>query len=457
MSVVAVIDIGKTNAKLALVDPGTLAEIALLTRPNSVRPGPPWPHFDTEGIWRFLLDGLHAFGKTHAISAISISTHGASAAFLDKDGALAAPILDYEHTGPDTCRAAYDSVRPPFARTGSPRLGAGLNLGAQFFWQFQVMSDLPGRVAHVVTYPQYWGYRLTGAVACDVTSLGCHTDLWDITTGGPSELVSRLGLSDRLAPVRAPGDVLGCLRRSIAARTGLSPQTPVMCGIHDSNASFLPHLLARPAPFGVLSTGTWVVAMAVGGAPVALDETRDLLINVNAQGAPVPSARFMGGREHDLALKGAGGAVTRRAIAQVLEQGPMLLPTLVPGSGPFANRRASWVGEEPAPGTDARAAAVGFYLALVSAECLRLIGHAGPVIVEGPFSSNMAFICMLQAASGAEVIRARGRTGTSQGAALLCAGQARPATEPLTPLDPDARRQLEAYSARWSQAIAAVT
>ena len=37
---VAVIDIGKTNAKLALVNTGTLAEIEVLTRPNRVLPGP---------------------------------------------------------------------------------------------------------------------------------------------------------------------------------------------------------------------------------------------------------------------------------------------------------------------------------------------------------------------------------------------------------------------------------
>ena len=44
---VAVIDIGKTNAKLALVDVSDLSEIAVITRPNRVVSGPPWPHFDT--------------------------------------------------------------------------------------------------------------------------------------------------------------------------------------------------------------------------------------------------------------------------------------------------------------------------------------------------------------------------------------------------------------------------
>ena len=58
---IAVIDIGKTNAKLALVDLDDLSEIAVATRPNIVLPGPPWPHFDVDGHWDFLLDALKNF------------------------------------------------------------------------------------------------------------------------------------------------------------------------------------------------------------------------------------------------------------------------------------------------------------------------------------------------------------------------------------------------------------
>ncbi|MEO1362556.1 MAG: carbohydrate kinase, partial [Pseudomonadota bacterium] len=55
---VAVIDIGKTNVKLALVDLRDLSEVAVVTRPNKVLDGPPYPHFDVDGAWAFLLDHL---------------------------------------------------------------------------------------------------------------------------------------------------------------------------------------------------------------------------------------------------------------------------------------------------------------------------------------------------------------------------------------------------------------
>ena len=419
---VAVIDIGKTNAKLALVRLYDLTETMVLTRPNIVLAGPPYPHFDVEGHWEFLLEGLSRLGAEHDIEAITITTHGAAGALLSEDGSLAAPILDYEHTGPDAFARAYDAIRPAFSETGSPRLAMGLNLGAQIHWQFANDPGLRDRVAHVVTYPQFWGHRLTGNLATDVTSLGCHTDLWNPYEGRFSALPERLGISERIAPPRRPGDVLGTLTAEVARRTGLSSQTPVYCGIHDSNASLLSHLVACEPPFSVVSTGTWVIAMTVGGKPVTLDPALDMLVNVNAFGDAVPSARFMGGREHDLLMGGATVQADMTDVLDVLKTRHMLLPAMVPETGPFAGAQARWIGGEPQHGTGQRSAAVGFYLALVAAHCLTLIGHAGPVIVEGPFAQNVPFLTMLSVASESPVIPTESATGTSQGAALLVSG-----------------------------------
>ena len=452
---IAVIDIGKTNAKLALVRLSDLSEIAVMTRPNRVLPGPPYPHFDVSGHWAFLLDGLAQFHAEHGISAISVATHSASAALLAEDGSLAAPILDYEHTGPDECAAAYNAIRPPFSETGSPRLSMGLNLGAQLHWQFETDPALRDKVCHVVTYPQFWGYLYTGIVATDVTSLGCHTDLWNPYEGRFSCLPETLGISKKIAPPHKPGDILGPVAPAVAQLTGLPRNTPVHCGIHDSNASLLPHIMSRKPPFSVVSTGTWVVAMTVGGKPVMLDPALDTLVNVNAYGEAVPSARFMGGREHDMALGGASVDADDKQVLDVLTKRLMLLPALVPETGPFAGMRARWVGEEPVSGSGQRSAAVGFYLALVTARCLELIGHDGPVIVEGPFASNKPFLWMLGAASSSPVIAMNSATGTSQGAALLAGGSRIVATQdPVSSAGEDhIGSMLSAYAETWKHTL----
>ena len=114
---VAVLDIGKTNVKVALFDLQSGSEIAAVSRPNIVIEEPPWPHFDVEGHWGFFLASIAGFHSKHRVDAISVTTHGASIALLNADGVLAAPILDYEYDGLDEVAASYDKIRPLFEET----------------------------------------------------------------------------------------------------------------------------------------------------------------------------------------------------------------------------------------------------------------------------------------------------------------------------------------------------
>lgn len=450
---IAVIDIGKSNAKVALVDLHTLAETAVLKMPNTPLRSGPYPHHDVDGLWNFILDGLAELSRGSRIDAISITTHGATTALLGDDGRLVLPVLDYEHHGPDELRDDYAALRPPFAETGSPALPLGLNLGAQIFWQSRTFPENFSTVRAILTYPQYWACRLAGVLASEATSLGCHTDLWNPEAGIFSSLVGRQGWRKLFPPLRPARDILGPVLPEVAHRTGIDPQTPVLCGIHDSNASLLPHLLWRKPPFSVVSSGTWVVAMAIGGRKIALDPARDTLVNVNALGAPVPSARFMGGREYEVLTGGEDAVWTKADVESVLSGGIMLLPSVQAGCGPFPNSAARWIApREISPGE--RAVASSFYLAMMTATCLDLAGAAGDIVVEGPFATNMLLVDMLEAATGRPVLPQGGQaTGTSIGAALLARTSllAAPAEAPHRSR---ADRRWESYAEHWRRAVA---
>jgi sugar (pentulose or hexulose) kinase len=415
---VTVIDIGKTNAKVALVDLATLNEVALRRVANSVATDGAYPHHDVERLWAFILDSLEDINREQPIDAISITTHGATGVLVDTEGDLALPVIDYEFSGIDELARDYDAIRPPFVETGTPRLPAGLNIGAQLFFQQKRLQGEFAKAAAILMYAQYWALRLTGIAANEVTSLGCHTDLWNPWKADYSSLVDQMGWRRLMAPVRPAKDKLGSILPAIARRTGLDPATPVFCGLHDSNASLLPHLLSDTPPFSVVSTGTWVVSMAVGGRKVELDPARDTLVNVNALGEPVPSARFMGGREFSLLTDGQPGNWGEDDVAAVLERQTLLLPSTQQGSGPFPHRSAQWRNAGDLSPSQ-RFVAVSFYLALMTATCLELIGGDGPTTVEGPFAQNRLFIRMLAAATGRPVIASETSTGTSIGAALL--------------------------------------
>ncbi|MGZ2452967.1 sugar (pentulose or hexulose) kinase [Rhizobium ruizarguesonis] len=450
---IAVLDIGKTNAKVVVLDSETGAEIAVLKRPNVTIKTGLYPHYDVEALWSFALDALKSLAREPGFDAISITTHGASAALLARDGALAMPVIDYEHEYPQDIRDAYTRLRPSFDETFSPRLAMGLNVGAQLHYQKTAFPEEFAKVATILTYAQYWTARLTGVAANELTSLGCHTDLWNPRAGRYSSLVDRLAIGDLMAPIRSAFDALGPVLPDIAAELGLAAPVPVYCGIHDSNASLLPHLVHREAPFAVVSTGTWVINFGVGGDLDHLDPKRDALANVDAYGRAVPSSRFMGGREFEI-LSAEIGPVDEKAaqaaIGSVIDKGMMLLPNIAPGSGPFPGKASRWIGAEEAS-REERSAAVCLYLALMTDACLGLIGAKGPVIVEGPFALNETYLQLLAALTSREVMALPGSTGTSQGAALLTG--IRPVSGAETHVPPTDIPGLAAYRTRWYAAM----
>ncbi len=450
---IAVLDIGKTNAKVVVLDSETGAEIAVLKRPNIAIKTGLYPHCDIEALWSFALDALKSLAREPGFDAISITTHGASAALLARDGALAMPVIDYEHEYPQEIRDAYTALRPSFDETFSPRLAMGLNVGAQLHYQKTAFPEEFAKAATILTYAQYWTARLTGIAANELTSLGCHTDLWNPRAGSYSSLVDRLGIRDLMAPIRSAFDALGPVLPEIAAELGLAAPVPVYCGIHDSNASLLPHLVHREAPFAVVSTGTWVINFGVGGDLDHLDPNRDALANVDAYGRAVPSSRFMGGREFEI-LSAEIGPVDEKAvqaaIGPVIDKGMMLLPNIAAGSGPFPGKASRWIGAEEAS-REQRYATACLYLALMTDACLGLIGAKGPVIVEGPFALNGTYLKLLAALTGREVMALPGSTGTSQGAALLTG--IRPASGTETHIPPTDIPGLAAYRTHWYAAM----
>jgi sugar (pentulose or hexulose) kinase len=339
----------------------------------------------------------------------------------------------------------YNAVRPPFAETGSPRLPGGLNLGAQIYWLAQTFPEAFARTAHILTYPQYWAHRLTGVAASEVTSLGCHTDLWNPWTATFSSLVAQQGWTKLFPPV-LPAAARFTLRPDLAAALGLPAGLAVHSGIHDSNASLLPYLGGEQA-FSVVSTGTWMINMAIGGPALSLDPTRDVLVNVNALGGPTPTARYMAGREFDMLTQGRVTPPTEADRRAVLA-GIYALPSLHPDTGPFPGLTFAWQGEPQTHGQ--RCLAASYYAALMGAESLALIGAQGPIHLEGPFASNPDFAAMLATATGRDVLPAGQSAGTGLGAALL-AGPLGAAKVKAAPVHPDP--MLRTYAAAWRSMV----
>ncbi len=420
--VIAVIDIGKTNVKVSAVASGNTGGETVDERRQANAPlmHAPYPQVNHDAIWTFLTDSLKDLGARYYVESIAITTHGATAALIDDAGALVLPIPDYESDRFDEALDAYRALRPPFAETGSPELPAGLNLGKQIFWLRERFPDEFSRARNILMYPQYWGWRLSGVKAGDVTSLGCHTDLWCPSLHDYSSMARQLGWQELMPPLVPTGDILGPIAPDVVELTGLPPSCVVRNGIHDSNASLVPHLLSREEPFTVISSGTWTVICGVGASLEGLDETRDMLVNVNAFGTAVPTIRFMGGREWETLRSEREAEVGD--LEAVLTQSVMALPSFADAGGPFQHREGKIIGPRDGLSPGGRSALAALYCALMTEYCLELLNNAGDVIVEGAFGGNPVYLGIL-----AQLLRPKGVTvlvtgdvaGTTQGTSML--------------------------------------
>lgn len=455
-----VLDVGKTNAKLTLWDEaGVLLDRR--SRTNAAVRAEGYRALDAAGVEAWFAATLSDFAGQAEVGAIIPVAHGAAAALIH-EGHLWAPPMDYEEDADPADRADYDRGRDAFALTGSPRLPQGLNLGMQLHRLERLTGPWPLDL-QIVTWPQYWAWLLCGQMATELTSLGCHTDLWRPGDARHSAMSLARGWAPRLAPLRGAADVLGAISAEWVERTGLPVGCQIHCGLHDSNAALLAargHAEIAAGDATILSTGTWFVAMRSADQgnlqTSAFVESRDCLINVDAYGRPAPSARFMGGREAELLAGIDIFALTENydpdvlieRLPSLIERGVFALPGAVHGVGPFPDGPGGWQ-NEPADQLDRRAA-VGLYLALMADVVLDLVGSRERLVIEGRFAEAQVFVRALAALRPEQrVYVSNAQDDVPYGALRLLRPDLAPAS-PLTPIAP-LSVDLSGYVRRWRE------
>lgn len=458
-SVVVVFDVGKTHVKLLAIDPETGEVIEALQTGNRPIEAPPYLHVDVDAIFGWMVEALADFARRYEIEAIVPSAYGSTAALIDEDG-LVLPMMDYEADPPSAIKEAYADIAPSFKEVACPINPGGLTLARQLFWQSRDFADRFERARWILPAAQYWGWRLTGVVACEVTSLGAQTQLWNPRTNRPSSLATGEGWAKKLPRRRRAFETLGPLHPSLSKSVGrgASPPPPVLVGIHDSNANYTRYLATGLERFTLISSGTWLITFSSDLPLDRLDPIRDMVSNTDLEGRPVACTRFMGGREY-AEITGAEGLAARPSpedVAVLIERGTMALPSFSDSGGPFPGTggRGRIVGPAPSD-PKACAALASLYVALMTAVDLDLLGSAGDVIIDGSFAENRLYAGLLAALRPDQSIAvSRKPDGTALGAALLWGWPKTAAlqAEPVSALTIDG---LEDYATAWKSAAGA--
>jgi sugar (pentulose or hexulose) kinase len=448
-SVVVVFDVGKTHVKLlAIASEGGVVE-AVQTGNRPIE-GPPYLHVDVEAIFSWLTEALADLAARFDVLAIVPCAYGSTAALVDEHG-LVLPMMDYEAEPPEDIVEGYAAAAPDFDEVGCPINPGGLTLARQLFWQSRHFPERFEKARWLLPAAQYWGWRLTGVLASEVTSLGAQTQLWNPRTNQPSSLALREGWSRKLPPLRKAWDTLGPLNQALTPSQGRGASPPVLVGLHDSNANYIRYLAAGFERFTLISSGTWLITFDQDLPLDRLDPVRDMVSNTDLEGRPVACTRFMGGREF-LALAGEelDWTSTPDDVAGLIARGTMALPSFTDSGGPFpgTGRHGRIVGLEPQSPAE-RTALASLYVALMTAVDLDLLGSSGDVIIDGSFAENHLFAGLLAALRPKQSLSiSKARDGTALGAALLWNWPRHMALD-LEKVTPIKFAGLDAYAGAW--------
>lgn len=304
--VIAVFDVGKTNKKLFLFDEGYNIVFERSARFNEITDEDGFPCENLDSLKLSVYESLNEIGKLKEfeLKAVNFSAYGASFVYLDEKGQAIAPLYNYLKPYPEDLSEqfynTYGGEEKVSFQTASPALGS-LNSGLQLYRIKYQKPELFKKIKYALHLPQYLSWLVSGQKFSDLTSIGCHTALWDFERSDYHEWVVKEGIVDKLPPIY-PSDAV--VRSSIPGSN-----YKVGIGLHDSSAALIPYLVSFKEPFILLSTGTWAISLnPFNQSPLTQDELQhDCLNYIQYNGKPVKASRLFSGHEYEQGVKRIAG------------------------------------------------------------------------------------------------------------------------------------------------------
>jgi L-fuculokinase len=436
-STIAIFDIGKTNKKLFLFDEQYNVLQEKTERFDEVADEDGFPGEDVAALTHWVNQCLQELftNKKIRLRALNFSTYGASFVHVDKEGKRVTPLYNYLKPYPaDLQQQFFEHYGGEIAfsmHTASPVLG-NLNAGLQLYRLKHQKPELFERIRHSLHLPQYMSFLVTGRAYSDITSIGCHTGLWNFPQNHYHEWLYREGINDKLAPIFPSDQLMFSQWQGHALVTGV--------GLHDSSAALIPYLVQFTDPFVLISTGTWCISLnPFNQTRLTIEELQqDCLCYMEYRGKPVKASRLFAGYEHEQQIKrlAAHFLVDEKYYKTVSFDAALI------SKPPLQSQSLSGGGANPKPETSAMVQESGFgrrdlaafatyeaayhqFMADIMVQqvaAVNLVLYNSPVkkiFVDGGFSHNPVYMHLLAAAFPQhEVYAASVAQASAMGAAL---------------------------------------
>ena len=298
LPVISILDIGKTNKKCLLFNEQYEVVFEKSQVLTEIVDEDGEVCEDINALTKWALESIQDVIQNPAfdVKAINFSAYGASFMYVDKEGNPLTPLYNYLKIYPENLQIAFEKKYNQdsnfYIDTASPKLGS-LNSGMQLYRFKKVQPELFEKVTSIMHLPQFISYLFTHYAATDITSVGCHTAMWDFKIQTYHDWVVKEGINHRLANITASSETKKVNLHNKYMQVGI--------GLHDSSAALIPYLKYFQDPFILISTGTWCISLnPFNDTPLTHQQLEnDCLCYMGYTGKPVKAARLFSGYEHE--------------------------------------------------------------------------------------------------------------------------------------------------------------
>jgi sugar (pentulose or hexulose) kinase len=412
MPAIAIFDIGKTNKKCFLFD----EDYKILFEKNEffaeIKDEDGDACEDLQKLNAFIFESLdEIFLKNEFdIRAINFSAYGASFVYIDENGKPLTPLYNYLKKYPaPLLKKFYDNYggENKFSlETASPVLGS-LNSGMQLYRIKNEKPQIFSYIKYALHLPQYVSYLISKIAVSDITSIGCHTNLWNFEKNEYHEWIKKENIENILAPIISPAttNLISYHSKNIA----------VGIGLHDSSAALIPYLKYVNESFVLISTGTWCISVnPFSNSPLTAAQLQnDCLHYLTHEGKQVKASRLFAGYEHEQQTKKISAFFSK----------PMNYYNTVKFDEAFADAVSSEYNLSLCRSYEEAYHQFVYYLVKKQFSSTKLILDGSPVkriFVDGGFSKNDVYMNLLaRIFPGMEIFAASAPQASAIGAAMI--------------------------------------
>jgi sugar (pentulose or hexulose) kinase len=405
-----VLDIGKTNVKLTFVDSSNNKTLYSFRtkQENIIRHS--IKILNSNSIYEWALTKIVFVGRKYSLDKFVCTAHGTSIALIGEQNQEILACTDYEYKF-DKIFDHYKRLAPNFNESFTPFLENGLNIGQQIYYLYKKNPKMIKNTKFILTYPQYIAWKLSGNFSSEISYLGCHTHLWDFKKNKLSSFVKKLRLENKFPPMRKAWEVIG--QKKIA-----NSNLQIVNGVHDSNASYLYFKNSNIKNFTLVTTGTWYIIFNQKTSLTNLNPNLDMLANIDVFGKPVPTIRFMGGREYDNLMKVFKITTNTKVLKNFNYKNYLIYPSYASG-GAFINKKIN-INFFKKLKKGQIYYLICLYIAFVINFSLNKMKSSNTIILDGPITKNITIMKILSSLRPKQlVLKNKKEIGTTLGATNL--------------------------------------